>query len=46
VLELLDEAGIAVRAQSLGGTGYRRLSWVVGPDEPRCEVIEADAPET
>lgn len=43
VLALLAEAGIPVLAQSVGGTGYRRLSWVIGLAEPQCVVVDATA---
>lgn len=40
VLDALAEAGVHIIAQDLGGLGYRRLSWTVGPDAP--EVITVD----
>lgn len=46
VLALLAQAGIAAETPSVGGTGYRRLSWVVGPGEARCEVVEVAAAAT
>jgi chemotaxis protein CheD len=43
VLALLAEAGIAAQAESVGGNGYRKLSWVVGSGEPQCVVVEPAA---
>lgn len=37
VLEFLNQQGIAVVGQSLGGTSYRKVRWVVGQGEPRVE---------
>ncbi len=42
VLELLDGGGIRVIEQSVGGTGYRKLSWRVGPQAPVCTVIDPE----
>jgi chemotaxis protein CheD len=38
-LAALAREGIRVVHQDLGGTAYRKLSWTVGPDEPRVEAI-------
>jgi chemotaxis protein CheD len=35
----LNEQGIAVLDQSLGGTGYRKVSWTVGPVKPLVETV-------
>ncbi len=40
VLDALADAGVNVIAQDLGGLGYRRLGWTVGPEAP--EVISVD----
>ena len=40
VLGLLADAGIGVLTQSLGGTSYRKLAWVVGPTEPECVLVD------
>ncbi|MFM2069342.1 MAG: hypothetical protein RLZZ584_4251 [Pseudomonadota bacterium] len=39
-LDWLAEAGIAVHTHNVGGTVYRKLSWVVGPDEPQCVLVD------
>ncbi|MGY0196236.1 chemotaxis protein CheD [Leptothrix sp. BB-4] len=44
VLELLTAGGIRVLEQNVGGTGYRKLSWRVGPDAPVCRVVDSQAP--
>jgi chemotaxis protein CheD len=46
VLALLAQADIAATTPSVGGTGYRRLSWVIGIGEPQCEVVEATPSST
>jgi chemotaxis protein CheD len=45
VLELLDAGGIRVIEQSIGGTGYRKLSWLIGRDAPTCTVVDPE-PQT
>jgi chemotaxis protein CheD len=40
VLALLAEARIEVLSQSLGGNFYRKLTWVVGPAEPECLLVD------
>jgi chemotaxis protein CheD len=40
VLDWLAEAGIPVLSNSVGGTCYRKLSWVVGPSEPDCLLVD------
>lgn len=42
VLDYLDEHDIPVLNHCLGGTGYRKLSWTVGPTEPVVEVVLAE----
>ena len=39
VLHYLEAHDIAVADQSLGGTGYRKVSWTVGPDAPVVETV-------
>jgi chemotaxis protein CheD len=39
VLDFLQHQGIAVVAQDVGGTGYRKLSWTVGRDDPVVEIV-------
>ena len=38
VLDYLHDFGIAVIDESLGGTGYRKVSWTVGREVPVVEV--------
>lgn len=38
-LDFLHSHGIEVRAQNLGGTGYRKVSWTVGGIEPVVEIV-------
>jgi chemotaxis protein CheD len=38
-LNYLAAQGIVVVDQELGGNGYRKVSWVVGPDAPQVETI-------
>jgi chemotaxis protein CheD len=40
VLDELDEGGMAIVAQDLGGRGYRRLGWTVGPMAPRVTTVD------
>jgi chemotaxis protein CheD len=42
VMDYLDQQGIRVIEHSLGGTGYRKVSWYVGPDAPVLETVEAE----
>lgn len=42
VLNFLHEQEIFVADQSLGGTGYRKVSWTVGTAEPLIETIYAE----
>jgi chemotaxis protein CheD len=46
VLHQLKHHRIAVVDQCLGGTGYRKVSWTVGPTEPIVEVVFAGAGAT
>ena len=39
VLHYLDTHGVAVLDQSLGGTGYRKVSWTVGQQAPVVETV-------
>ena len=39
VLHYLDTHGVAVVAQCLGGNGYRKVSWTVGPQAPVVETV-------
>lgn len=41
VLDYLQEQGIVVVEQELGGTGYRKISWTVGAQEPLVETVFA-----
>lgn len=41
VLSYLASHHIAVVDHCLGGTGYRKISWAVGPTEPVVEVVVA-----
>jgi chemotaxis protein CheD len=41
-LAFLQSHNIAIVDQSLGGNGYRKVAWTVGPTEP---VVETVAPE-
>jgi chemotaxis protein CheD len=40
VLALLKDSGIKVVSQSSGGSCYRKLAWVVGPQEPHCLEVD------
>ncbi|MEY2686375.1 MAG: hypothetical protein RL375_573 [Pseudomonadota bacterium] len=40
VLLLLEASGIRVLSQSSGGRCYRKLSWVVGVQEPQCLEVD------
>jgi len=42
VLEALDYEGIRVVDQCLGGNGYRKVAWTVGPTEPLVETVFAE----
>ncbi len=39
VLQYLQTHGVAVLEQSLGGNGYRKVSWTVGPQSPVVETV-------
>ena len=43
VLHQLKQHHIPVVDQSLGGNGYRKVSWTVGPTEPVVEVVLAES---
>lgn len=38
-LDALADHGVRIVAQDLGGHGYRRLGWTVGPDAPQVTTI-------
>lgn len=42
VLDYLSDHGIEVVAYSLGGTSYRKVSWVVGRSEPQVENVSIE----
>lgn len=42
VLDYLHDHHIAVVDHCLGGNGYRKVSWTVGPTEPVVEVVFAE----
>lgn len=39
VMHYLQTHGVAVIDQSLGGTGYRKVSWTVGQQDPVVETV-------
>jgi chemotaxis protein CheD len=39
VLQYLEAQGVAVLSQCLGGNGYRKVSWTVGPQSPVVETV-------
>lgn len=41
VLDYLHHHGIGIVDHHLGGNGYRKVSWTVGPDEPVVETVLA-----
>jgi len=38
-LDTLAQQGVPVVADDVGGCGYRRLSWTVGPDAPQITTV-------
>lgn len=44
VLRYLDHHRIRLVDQSLGGNGYRKVSWTVGPQEPVVETVFPNSP--
>jgi chemotaxis protein CheD len=40
VLDALAEDGVTVLHSDVGGNRYRRLSWTVGPDQPRVQAVD------
>ena len=38
---VLAEAGVPIAYRSVGGDGYRVLSWTVGPDHPEVQFVPA-----
>jgi len=41
VLQYLDHHGVRVCDQDVGGNGYRKLTWTVGPNAPAVETVSA-----
>jgi chemotaxis protein CheD len=39
VLNYLETHGVQVLDHHLGGNGYRKVSWTVGPQEPVVETV-------
>jgi chemotaxis protein CheD len=39
VMQYLDTHGVAIVDQCLGGNGYRKVSWTVGPQDPVVETV-------
>jgi chemotaxis protein CheD len=39
VLDALQREGIRVQVNDVGGSAYRRLRWVVGPDQPLVTAV-------
>ena len=39
VMHYLDAHGVAIVDQCLGGNGYRKVSWTVGPRDPVVETV-------
>jgi len=39
VMHYLDAHGVKVVDQCLGGTGYRKVSWTVGQQDPVVETV-------
>ena len=42
VLDYLNAKRIKIVNQDLGGHGYRKVSWTVGPTEPQIETVIAE----
>lgn len=42
VTGFLEDHGIAVVSQELGGNGYRKVSWTIGDAEPLVETVFAE----
>jgi len=42
VMGYLEHHKIAVLKEDLGGTGYRKLSWEVGPQDPLVETVTSN----
>jgi chemotaxis protein CheD len=40
VLKRLQEDGIRIAIQDLGGNAYRRLSWTIGPELPQVVAVD------
>lgn len=41
VLDYLHHHGIAIVDHHLGGQGYRKVFWAVGPQPPKVEIVQA-----
>jgi len=41
VLDYLHDCGIVVVGESLGGNGYRKVSWTVGRELPVVEIVQS-----
>lgn len=39
VLDYLDACDIALCAQDVGGNGYRKVTWTVGPEAPHVDTV-------
>ncbi|OYU43285.1 MAG: hypothetical protein CFE44_19245 [Burkholderiales bacterium PBB4] len=39
VFDYLDACHIAIRAHDVGGNGYRKIAWTVGPDAPLVDTV-------
>lgn len=39
VMDVLEHEGIQVVAHQLGGNGYRKVAWTIGPLEPLVETV-------
>ncbi len=44
VLDYLYDSGIAVVEEDVGGSGYRKVAWTVGPGRPAVEMVRTDMP--
>jgi chemotaxis protein CheD len=42
VMNYLHDCGITVVDESLGGNGYRKVAWTVGPEMPFIETVLSD----
>jgi chemotaxis protein CheD len=44
VLDCLHHYGITIVGESVGGNGYRKVSWTVGHDQPVVEMVPTGVP--